>query len=210
VFSKETGSKIDNASYEVFRVTGGRMIDGERPVFDGKDSLTLKADAKIYFKVKAEGYTTFFTQALQLWPDQTFNVSVKLSNTNLTTYTGTLWVNITDSTGTLVNYSSQSINVVGNSIASYSVTDIDLTTWNSGAFTILAGATYNPGSLRTNRVETFTLGEVWLNVTTENYMCNQTTEQYNVTLSNPFGDSMQYNVRCSYIPIERHSFFSKI
>lgn len=79
IVSKETGRALDNASYEVFRITGEPMIPGTRPVFEGKDSLTLKADAKVYFRVTAPGHTTFYSQALQLWPDQTFTVKADLS-----------------------------------------------------------------------------------------------------------------------------------
>ncbi|MCG2724293.1 hypothetical protein L6303_06120, partial [archaeon] len=132
-------------------------------------------------------------------PSETlFNVSVRIANST-SAASGTLWLNITNSSGDVVNSSSQAVSITSGSVNIFNFTDINTTTWQDGTYSMLAYLSY--GSSSASRTESLDLGSVtvlargkYMQNRTVYAICNQTTEEHNVTLYHPFSDSIQYNI----------------
>jgi hypothetical protein len=121
-----------------------------------------------------------------------FNVTIRIANSNATTYSGTLWLNITNSTGYLVNYSSQSVTIPANSLVLINFTNINTSTWLQDTYSLRAYLIYDSKSVE--RTEKLIFKDVVVSSKSSNWMCNSTTESYNVTIYHPFNDFIQYNV----------------
>ena len=133
--------------------------------------------------------------------EELINVTVNIANSINTTYSGTLWLNITNSTGNLINSSSQSVNISGNSSGNlYNFTDINTSTWTTDTYNIIADFVNDSISTKT-RTEIFIVDTIAIYARGEHhsindiyYLCNLTTESHYVTVNHPFSDSIQYNV----------------
>jgi len=133
--------------------------------------------------------------------EESINVTVNIANSINTSYSGTLWLNITNSTGYLMNSSSQSIDIPENSSGNlYNFTDINTSDWAEDTYDIMADFVNDSVSTK-NRTETLTVDTVSLSakgkfdsVNDIYYMCNLTIEPYYVTVNHPFRDYIQYNV----------------
>ena len=134
--------------------------------------------------------------------EELVNVTVTIANSLNTSYSGTLWLNITNSSGDLINYSSQLIDVPLNSSGNqYNFTDINTSTWNEDTYNL---TTYfiNDSISSKIRTETLLVSNILLTMNgmfsselNDNYhICSQTTEEFNVTIDNPFNDKIEYNV----------------
>lgn len=74
----ETGEPILGASYEVYKFTGEKLVPGAKEISDGSDVLTLKAIGRVYFKVMHDDYTSIYSRPIQLYPNETFNITLEL------------------------------------------------------------------------------------------------------------------------------------
>ena len=126
IFANETG-------YCKFRISniGNNIINITDLKFSGYYNETVQIQ-DIQAKVNSNVTTG-------IEPSETlFNVSVRLANSVSTAYSGTLWLNITNSSGYVVNYSSQSINVLANSVNIFNFTNISTSGWSEGTYTLKA------------------------------------------------------------------------
>ncbi|MCK5063521.1 MAG: hypothetical protein KAR23_06340, partial [Candidatus Aenigmarchaeota archaeon] len=120
------------------------------------------------------------------------NVSVRLANSENTLFKGILWLNITNSTGDIINYTSQSVSISADTIHTANITNINTSLWvsddyNLNAYLVNDSTTYS-------RTESFIFKNISVSSLVLDWMCNQTVEEYNVTIDNPFTDAIQYNV----------------
>ena len=127
--------------------------------------------------------------------DELFNVTVKIKNSIVdTSYTISVDLNITNSSNDLVNYSTfSSVSLPANSTIEVNFTHINTSTWSAGNYNI-KGSIRGGGVTFAERDENLTFRDVNLTVDTIDYMCNKTTEIFNVTLYHPFVDTITYNV----------------
>ena len=138
--------------------------------------------------------------------EKLFNVSVKIANSVNSSYSTTLYLNITNSSNYVVNSSSQSVNIPANTSTESNFTNIN-TTWNQGVYTLKAYLSYN--GKNESRIENLIFKNVSIAATSTNYICNATTENFNVIITNPFTDTIEYNVSLqvpsgwSYVPISQ-------
>ncbi|MBI4010585.1 MAG: hypothetical protein HY361_05415, partial [Candidatus Aenigmarchaeota archaeon] len=123
-----------------------------------------------------------------------FNASVRIKNSVNLTYTLNVFLNITNSTGNMVNSSIiTGINLPANKTIDVNFTNINTSAWNKDTYAINAGITGNFVPNLT-RGESLVFKDVNVTMMTTDYMCNQTIEDVNVTIIHPFTDSVVYNV----------------
>ncbi|RLC78639.1 MAG: hypothetical protein DRI61_09550, partial [Chloroflexi bacterium] len=123
--------------------------------------------------------------------DDLLNVSVKVFNSNSTSISGTLWINITNTTDTL-NSSSHSFSVNPGEIITYASENIDTSGWAFGNYNITATLIYS--GIRHERTETITKQPLNYSEYHINYTCPSTNETIYLTLRNRFLDTVEYNV----------------
>jgi hypothetical protein len=123
--------------------------------------------------------------------EQFFNTTIRIADSS-TSESGTLWLNITNSSGYLVNYSSMPVSITTGSVYLANFTNINTNSWLPDIYNLRAYLSYS--SVSAERSEQLIFKTTSLTSKSSNYMCNQTTEQYNVTVVDPFTDSIQYNV----------------
>src|SRR3989344_2342914 len=122
--------------------------------------------------------------------ERLFNISVVLGNGVNSDYSGTLWMNISNSTG-VVNYSSQSVSIPAQGIIMINFTEINTTYWNQGGYSMRAYLDYGAS---TEMVKPLTFKDVGVVVKSSAYICNGTSEVYNVTVVHPFRETVVYNI----------------
>jgi hypothetical protein len=130
--------------------------------------------------------------------EELFNVTVKIANSNATAYSGTIWLNITNSSGYLVNYSSQPVTIPASSTVLINFININTSTWLQDTYSLRAYLIYDSKS--TERTEKLIFKDIAVSSKSSNWMCNQTTEIYNATIYHPFTDNIQYNVTLEVPP----------
>ncbi|MFH1711273.1 MAG: hypothetical protein ABH840_03105, partial [Nanoarchaeota archaeon] len=180
IFPNSTGScliKIKNTGTANVTVTGARI------------DAYYESDAKIQ-DIIAE-VNNVETTGIET-SEQLFNVSVKIFNDLPIEYTVNVQLNITDSSGSVVN-SSINLNVVlaANASTVSNFTDINNSGWTQDDYQLIA---YISGEQDDERAESFIFKNVSSGVRAgSNYMCNGTTEWLNVTVVHLFNDSVDYN-----------------
>ncbi|MCK9371409.1 hypothetical protein M0R04_15955, partial [Candidatus Dojkabacteria bacterium] len=122
-----------------------------------------------------------------------FNTSIKLGNFLTANYTVDVMLNITNSSNDMVyNYTNLNVVVPGNSTITSNFTSINTTNWAQGNYKLRASIS---GSQEDSRVEDFVFKNVTMTLRAgSNYMCNGTSEWFNVTFNHPFNDSISYNI----------------
>ncbi|MDO8427660.1 MAG: carboxypeptidase-like regulatory domain-containing protein [Candidatus Diapherotrites archaeon] len=63
------------AKYEVFTWNGRSVLQGERPLVTGEDSIEVKADTKIYVRISHPDYMTWQSQVIDLWAEEEYAVT---------------------------------------------------------------------------------------------------------------------------------------
>jgi hypothetical protein len=121
--------------------------------------------------------------------ESSFNVTVRIANSLASDIPGTLWLNITNSSGYLLNYSSQSVIIPAKSFALINFTNINTSGWLQDNYSLRAYLIYDSKS--TERTEKLIFKAIAVSSKSSNWMCNQTTEIYNVTIYHPFNDFIQ-------------------
>ncbi|MBI4009878.1 MAG: hypothetical protein HY361_01625, partial [Candidatus Aenigmarchaeota archaeon] len=122
--------------------------------------------------------------------ERLFNISVAIGNSLNSAYSATLWLNISNSTN-VVNYTSKSISVPARDTIVVNFTEVNTSTWNQGGYAMRAYLDYG---LTTEMVKPLTFRNIAFAVRTSAYICNGTTESYNITIFHPFTDFVVYNV----------------
>jgi hypothetical protein len=124
--------------------------------------------------------------------EQLFNVTVRIVNSLPSSVSGTLWLNITNSSGYLVNYSSLPVFIAPDSFNLTNFTNINTSEWLADNYNLRAYLTYDGKS--TERTEQLTFKSVSVEAKGPKYQCNATTEEFSVTIEHPFADAVEYNV----------------
>ncbi|RKY30030.1 MAG: hypothetical protein DRP74_07785, partial [Candidatus Omnitrophota bacterium] len=179
MFPNSTGFcnvKIENVGDNILYVKNVTMEAFYQPTVKIRD-LVVKIDNS-----ETTGFET---------RDKFFNVTVKIENSDNTNYNINVTLNVTDENDNVVNSSKQEVIVNAGSTVYVNFTNINTTGWNQELYTMKA---YVTGDKNDNRNEIVTLKNVTAVVNTVNYMCNLTTEYFNVTIVHPFNESVQYNV----------------
>jgi len=122
-----------------------------------------------------------------------FNVSIRLANGEAVDRMVNVTLNITNSSGDVVNTSTNlNVNIPSLSSNSSNFTNIPTSGWAEGNYKLRA---YIVGGVTDTRIEDFIFKNVTMGINSEsNYMCNQTTDWFNVTVIHPFNDTIEYNV----------------
>ncbi len=68
-----SGVIVPETFFEVFTVNGDSL--GKVPMTDGEYSYEIKADKKVYLVFSKEGYMDYQSKEMDLWPDETFEVT---------------------------------------------------------------------------------------------------------------------------------------
>jgi hypothetical protein len=179
IYANETGYCVINITN-----TGLNSLNITGLVFEGYYNESVQVQ-DIQVKINNQETTG-------LEPSETlFNVTIKIVNSKDQSISGTLWLNITNSTGYLVNYSSQSVSLAANSIGYYEVLNVNTSTWSQDDYNLLAYLDYGDG---VKRAEPLIFKEVQVSSKSVDLMCNQTTEEYTVTIVHPFTDPIIYTV----------------
>ena len=110
-------------------------------------------------------------------------------------YVNNITVNITNSSGGSVNVST-SLNVAlsQNSTIGANLLNINTSSWNEGTYTIKAEVIGDNFTGTRERSESFIFRYINITTSSVKYMCNVTTEEFNVIIDHPFTDSITYNV----------------
>ncbi|MCK4335209.1 MAG: hypothetical protein KAW40_00625, partial [Candidatus Aenigmarchaeota archaeon] len=125
--------------------------------------------------------------------DEIFNVTVKIENSINTSFLSNITLNVTNSSGYVVNSSTHfDVNLQENSTAYENFTGINLSGENDGAYTIQAYVFYS--AKVSGRNETFVYDVPEVSIASPDYMCNLSKDKFNVTISHPFYDPVLYNV----------------
>ncbi|MCW1307597.1 MAG: hypothetical protein OH337_00005, partial [Candidatus Parvarchaeota archaeon] len=124
--------------------------------------------------------------------EEEFNVSVRIANSYEAPCSGTLWLNITNTSGAIFYSSSQPISLAGDSIAFFNFTGISTIGWEYGFYVLKTYVECGPSS--SERTETLLLQDVVVESSGSRWMCNSTTEPYYVIVYHPFNESIQYNI----------------
>ncbi len=70
------GTLLEESYFEVFSATDHSSVsNGKIPMVDGTYTYKLKADKKIYVVVSKEGYLSYESEIISLWPDQTYEIN---------------------------------------------------------------------------------------------------------------------------------------
>ena len=73
---KTDGTLLEESYFEVFSATDGSSIsNGKIPMVDGTYSYSIKADKKIYVVVSKEGYLSYESEEIALWPGQSYEIN---------------------------------------------------------------------------------------------------------------------------------------
>ena len=121
-----------------------------------------------------------------------FNVSVIVENPLSAAYSVDVSLNITNSSGAVVNSSKfTGLTLSASSQLQVNVTGINTSTWNIGSYQLKA---YVSGGVSTAKTESFAFKPVDITLDSARYTCNGTTEYFNVTIAHPFEDKISYNV----------------
>jgi hypothetical protein len=125
--------------------------------------------------------------------DDFFNATVRVDNSIDTAYTMNVTLNITNSSGDVVNSTvNTSISLTANSTIYVDFEKINSSGWSSGSYEMKAFVDYDSQTI--TRTENLIVGTPTVTVRSIGYMCNQTTEEISVILYNPFSDTVTYNV----------------
>ncbi|HLD43310.1 MAG TPA: hypothetical protein VJB08_04990, partial [Candidatus Nanoarchaeia archaeon] len=125
--------------------------------------------------------------------DGFLNVTIQVENALAANYTFTLELNITNSSGGMVNSSRvPDLNITGYTSLEYNFTNINTSAWSIGNYRLEA---YVTGGLTTQKREDFVFMPVEIaNIKASRYRCNGTNEYFNVTIYHPFTDKISYNI----------------
>ncbi|MCK5333912.1 MAG: hypothetical protein KAJ24_05330, partial [Candidatus Aenigmarchaeota archaeon] len=104
----------------------------------------------------------------------------------------TLTLNITNSTGYIVNSSQQAFTLERNTTTQRNFTNINTTAWSEGIYALNAYLVY--GSYTDNRAESIVLGSVKAHAQSDTYACEGNTTEFTVIVYHPFTDTISYNV----------------
>lgn len=73
---KTDGTLLEESYFEVFSAVDGSSIsNGKIPMIDGTYSYNVKADKKIYVVVSKEGYLSYESEEIALWPEQSYEIN---------------------------------------------------------------------------------------------------------------------------------------
>jgi hypothetical protein len=124
--------------------------------------------------------------------ESSFNLSVKIRNPRSESYYATLWVNITNSSGYLVNYTKLTFTLPASSTYVANISDINTSSWLEDVYKIKASLSWD--NKNNERVESLIFKSINISVKASSYQCNSTTEPFVVIVKHPFADFVQYNV----------------
>ncbi|MBN2331146.1 MAG: hypothetical protein JXC85_05005, partial [Candidatus Aenigmarchaeota archaeon] len=124
--------------------------------------------------------------------DGLFNVTFRIANSMNDSYMVNITLNITNSSGDVVDSTTkEDVSIDENSTHIENFTNIDTAGWPEGHYSLHA---FVNGGTEANRSERFVYRNSSVSITGIGYMCNQTTEEFNVSVASPFNESIQYNV----------------
>ncbi|MBU2638069.1 MAG: hypothetical protein KJ955_03790, partial [Nanoarchaeota archaeon] len=127
--------------------------------------------------------------------DRYFNASVIIENPLPSQYTVNVALNITNSSGYVVNSSKfTGLTLAASSQLQVNITSIDTNGWAIGDYYLKA---YVSDGVTASKTETFAFRTINITSLAPNYMCNGTTEYINVTISHPFNEKVSYNLSLS-------------
>ncbi|MCK5234056.1 MAG: hypothetical protein KAJ91_04525, partial [Candidatus Aenigmarchaeota archaeon] len=125
--------------------------------------------------------------------EELVNFTITVDNYLNTSYAGsTLTLNITNSTGYIVNSSQQAFTLERNTTTQRNFTNINTTAWSEGIYALNAYLVY--GSYTDNRAESIVLGSVKAHAQSDTYACEGNTTEFTVIVYHPFTDTISYNV----------------
>src|SRR3989338_6084444 len=122
-----------------------------------------------------------------------FNVSALISNSINENYIANVTLHIANSSGEFYSANSTNVNLSALSTVRTSFLNINASNWTAGIYTLNVTLTGN-FTTAAERSENLYLKDVAIYASTIDYMCNQTTETFEVTLYSPFTDTINYNV----------------
>jgi len=123
--------------------------------------------------------------------DGELNITVKVGNSVNLSRVVDVTLNITNSSGVIYSSTHTDLTLPPNSSLLENFT-IDTSSWSTGEYEL--NAYVISGSVIRSRSEEFVFDSPTLSVNTYGYMCNQTTETFNVTITSPFLDPVTYNI----------------
>jgi len=123
-----------------------------------------------------------------------------LRNFTSDTPSADLTINITNSTGSVLNHSTIPNIEISNATTQQEFIDINTTTWQPDDYTIKARIIGNFNTTPFERTEPFTFKYVNITSKTTKYICNATTETLDVTITHPFNDPIEYNISLNLPP----------
>ena len=73
---KTDGTLLEESYFEIFSAVDNSSIsNGKIPMVDGTYSYSIKADKKIYVVVSKEGYLSYESEEIALWPGQSYEIN---------------------------------------------------------------------------------------------------------------------------------------
>jgi len=127
--------------------------------------------------------------------DDFFNITIRVINShNQSDYAVNITINITDSTGTVLNTTKQETTLLANTTTTDQIINIDTTTWTADDYIITTSLTGNFTGEPPVRSEPFTFKAINITSSSVTYICNSTTENYDVTIKHPYTGQIEYNV----------------
>jgi hypothetical protein len=127
--------------------------------------------------------------------DELVNVSVLVENSFNESHSLNVNLTIRNSTTTVFTDENTGLTLDALSSLTTNFLNINTSTWTAGNYTLETLITGNfTSSDSENRTETLIFEDIQVYANTENYMCDSTTEEFEVIVFHPFTDTIEYNV----------------
>ncbi|MBU4352969.1 MAG: hypothetical protein KJ939_07880, partial [Nanoarchaeota archaeon] len=123
--------------------------------------------------------------------EKSINITVKVDNTLTAEYNINVTLNITSSSNAVIYSGQQNFTITASTNMEVNFTDINTTDWTQGDYVMKA---YISEDKQDSRFESLIFKNVQIEVEAAPYMCNGTSDYYNVTIYHPFNDTIKYNV----------------
>ncbi|GIU68388.1 MAG: hypothetical protein KatS3mg001_238 [Candidatus Pacearchaeota archaeon] len=122
-----------------------------------------------------------------------FNVSAILANSINQSFLANVTLNITNSSGVVFTSTNNNINIPALGSIQTNFININTSNWSVGNYSIEVYAVGN-FTKANNKTEILIFNNVEIYADSTKYICNSTTETFNVTIFHPFTDTIQYNI----------------